>query len=86
MRRLGHRRVHHRSGPGALAGLTGRELQIARLITDRRTNAEIAEELYLSPKTVETHLRNVFHKLSVSSRVEIARAVERHDETRAAPS
>ncbi|MBL7255530.1 helix-turn-helix transcriptional regulator [Paractinoplanes lichenicola] len=80
MRRLGHRRVHHRSGPGSgLAGLTGRELEIARLITDRRTNAEIAEALFLSTKTVETHIRNVFHKLSVTSRVEIARAVERHD-------
>ncbi|MCY1139106.1 AAA family ATPase [Actinoplanes sp. Pm04-4] len=80
LRRLGHRQVHHRSAPrSGLATLTERELQIARLITDRRTNAEIAEELYLSRKTVESHVRNLFHKLSVSSRVEIARAVERHD-------
>ncbi|MBM2615698.1 AAA family ATPase [Actinoplanes sp. LDG1-06] len=80
MRRLGHRRVHHRSAPASgLAGLTGRELEIARLVADRRTNAEIAEELFLSRKTVETHLRNLFHKLSVTSRVEVARAVERHD-------
>nr|WP_221382539.1 LuxR family transcriptional regulator [Actinoplanes polyasparticus] len=80
LRRLGHRRVHHRSAPrSGLATLTGRELEIARLITDRRTNAEIAGELYLSRKTVETHVRNLFHKLSVSSRVEVARAVEQHD-------
>lgn len=80
LRRLGHRRVHHRSTPrSGLATLTERELQIARLITDRRTNAEIAGELYLSRKTVETHIRNLFHKLSVTSRVEIARAVEQHD-------
>ena len=54
---------------------------MARLVVDRRTNAEIARELYLSTKTVESHLRNLFHKLSVSSRVEVARAVERADRT-----
>ncbi|MET0415084.1 MAG: LuxR C-terminal-related transcriptional regulator, partial [Actinoplanes sp.] len=84
LRRLGHRRVHHRTAPGdgtsvGLAALTQRERQIARLVTDRRTNAEIAAELYLSTKTVEAHIRNVFHKLAVNSRVEIARAIERNE-------
>jgi DNA-binding NarL/FixJ family response regulator len=84
LRRLGHRRLHRRSRAGeadgdAVASLTGRELQIARLIVDRRTNAEIAVELFLSPKTVESHVRNLFHKLGVSSRVEVARTVERAD-------
>jgi DNA-binding NarL/FixJ family response regulator len=50
---------------------------VAQLIVDRHTNAEIAAELFLSQKTVETHIRNLFHKLDVSSRVEVARAVER---------
>jgi DNA-binding CsgD family transcriptional regulator len=56
--------------------LTARELQVARLVVDRKTNPEIAAGLFLSPKTVESHLRNMFHKLSVASRVELARAVE----------
>jgi DNA-binding CsgD family transcriptional regulator len=80
--KLGRRRARRTRRGTAAAGigsLTGRELEIARLVTDRRTNAEIAETLYLSPKTVETHLRNVFHKLGVSSRVEVARAVERSE-------
>ena len=59
-----------------VASLTARELEIARLVVDRKTNPEIAAALFLSPKTVEAHLRNVFHKLDVSSRVEVARAVE----------
>ncbi|HEY6888155.1 MAG TPA: helix-turn-helix transcriptional regulator, partial [Solirubrobacter sp.] len=81
LRRLGHV-IHRRSRPGStggngLASLTGRERQVAALVVDRRTNQEIANELYLSLKTVETHLRNIFRKLDVSSRVELARAVER---------
>lgn len=81
LRRLGHR-IHRRSAPGAGAGLdslTDRERQVARLVVARRTNPQIAAELFLSTKTVETHLRNIFHKLDVSSRVQLARAVERAD-------
>ena len=84
--KLGHR-THRRTQPGAADGtgietLTGRELQVARLVVDRKTNREIADELFLSQKTVETHLRNIFRKLDVSSRVELARAVERADRER----
>ena len=46
-------------------------------MVDRRTNPEIASELFLSIKTVETHMRNIFRKLEVSSRVEVARVLER---------
>jgi ATP/maltotriose-dependent transcriptional regulator MalT len=81
--RLGRRR-HRRTQAGARDGagvdtLTARELEVARLIVDRRTNAQIAATLFLSQKTVETHVRNLFHKLDVSSRVEVARVVERAD-------
>jgi ATP/maltotriose-dependent transcriptional regulator MalT len=82
LRRLGHRRLHRRTRPGkadatGVDSLTERELQIARLVVDRKTNAQIAAELFLSPKTVESHIRNLFHKLDVSSRVDVARVVER---------
>ena len=81
LRSLGHR-VHRRTRPGqsdggGVASLTGREMQVARLVVDRRTNPEIADALFLSPKTVETHIRNICRKLQVSSRVEVARTVER---------
>ena len=75
-----YRRTRRLKADGVgIASLTGRELEVARLVVDRRTNAQIAATLFLSPKTVETHIRNVFHKLDVSSRVEVARAVERAD-------
>jgi DNA-binding NarL/FixJ family response regulator/tetratricopeptide (TPR) repeat protein len=82
LRRLGGRRPHRRTRAGqrdasGVESLTERELQVARLIVDRRTNPQIAAELFLSPKTVESHVRNLFHKLGVSSRVEVARVVER---------
>jgi DNA-binding CsgD family transcriptional regulator/tetratricopeptide (TPR) repeat protein len=80
--RLGRRR-HRRTRPGTgvsgIDALTARERQVARLIVDRRTNSEIAAELFLSTKTVETHIRNLFYKLNVSSRADVARAVERAD-------
>ena len=60
----------------ALASLTRREFEIATLATDRKTNREIAAELFLSLKTVESHMRHIFQKLGVSSRVEVARAIE----------
>jgi ATP/maltotriose-dependent transcriptional regulator MalT len=83
LRRLGHH-IHRRTRPGKADGtgiesLTERELQISRLVVDRRTNREIAAELYLSQKTVETHLRNIFRKLGADTRVDVARAVERAD-------
>jgi DNA-binding NarL/FixJ family response regulator len=83
--KLGHR-THRRTQPGkpdasGLESLTERELQIARLVVDRKTNPQIAAELYLSKKTVETHLRHIFEKMATPSRVALARAVERAERT-----
>jgi DNA-binding NarL/FixJ family response regulator len=49
-----------------------REREIAELVAAGRTNREVAAQLVLSEKTIESHLRNVFAKLGVSSRVELA--------------
>ena len=58
-------------------GLTDREVEVLRLVTQGRTDAEAAEELFISPRTVSQHLRNVYNKLSVSNRAEAAaKAVE----------
>jgi DNA-binding CsgD family transcriptional regulator/AraC-like DNA-binding protein len=77
LRRLG-RRFHRRKQPGGtgVGTLSARELEIAQLVTARKTNREIAAELFLSEKTIETHLRNVFGKLGVSSRRAVAHVLE----------
>jgi DNA-binding NarL/FixJ family response regulator len=80
LRRLGARTEPRGASPteeAGLASLSAREREIADLVADRRTNKEIAGTLFLSEKTVESHLRNIFRKLPASSRVEVARAVER---------
>jgi DNA-binding NarL/FixJ family response regulator len=73
LRRLGHR--VRRAGGDADGALTDREQEIAELVAAGRTNREVAEQLVLSPKTIEAHLRNIYAKLGVRSRVELARTV-----------
>jgi DNA-binding NarL/FixJ family response regulator len=77
LRRLGHRVVRAaRDGvDGPLGALTAREREIAELVADGRTNREVAEQLVLSAKTIEAHLRNIYAKLGVRSRVELTRRV-----------
>jgi DNA-binding CsgD family transcriptional regulator/tetratricopeptide (TPR) repeat protein len=65
-RRLGRRAARELEH----GGLTRRELEILRLVAVGRTNREIARDLFLSPRTVEMHVRNVLSKLGCRSRTE----------------
>ncbi|MFF8725762.1 LuxR C-terminal-related transcriptional regulator [Streptomyces sp. NPDC015171] len=69
-----------------LASLTQRELEIARHVARGLTNQQIARELRLSPHTVNYHLRNIFRKLAITSRVKLSTilsGLEPHDDSRA---
>jgi DNA-binding NarL/FixJ family response regulator len=59
--------------------LTAQERQIARLARDGLSNPEIGARLFLSPRTVEWHLRNVFSKLGIRSRRELSVALASAD-------
>ena len=61
----------------AIAGLSGRELEVLDLVRQGNTNAEIAARLYISPKTAEHHVSRILNKLGVRTRAEAA-AARRH--------
>jgi len=58
-------------------GLSETQRDVARLASEAMTNRQIARRLFLSPHTVNYHLRQIFAKLGIRSRVELARIVER---------
>src|SRR6266404_6138143 len=61
------------------AALTASELTVARLVAEGLTNREAAERLFVSPHTVNSHLRHVFSKLGITSRVELARVARDYE-------
>ncbi|MET8996387.1 LuxR family transcriptional regulator [Amycolatopsis sp. Hca4] len=71
--------------PSELAQLSGREREISRLVSDGRTNQQIARTLGLSHKTVETYLARIFKKLALCSRAQLATIVGRSVSTPGGP-
>jgi DNA-binding CsgD family transcriptional regulator len=62
-----------------LSGLTHRELEVLRLVAKGLTDGQVAERLYISPRTVSQHLRSVYKKLGVPSRAAAARRAVEQD-------
>src|SRR6266404_2428224 len=81
LRELGVRRRLITAEPetNGWAALTTSELTVARLVVEGLTNREVAERLFVSPHTVSSHLRHVFSKLGITSRVELARAARDYE-------
>jgi DNA-binding CsgD family transcriptional regulator/tetratricopeptide (TPR) repeat protein len=59
-------------GPAEILGLSAREWEVLELVAAGRSNGEIAEELFISPKTASVHVTHILNKLGVNSRVEAA--------------
>ncbi|WP_246438080.1 helix-turn-helix transcriptional regulator [Lipingzhangella halophila] len=68
------KRAEDRTG---VSSLSAQQEQIAMLVAEGATNREVAAKLYISPRTVEHHLRNIFYRLDVRSRVELSRLISR---------
>jgi len=63
------------------AAMTDSELAVARRVAQGLTNREVAEQLFVSPHTVSSHLRSIFAKLDINSRLALARIAAEHDTT-----
>ncbi len=61
------------------AGLTARQVEVLRLVAQGLTDAQVAEQLVINPRTVNFHLTSIYNKLGVSSRSAATRyAIEQH--------
>jgi DNA-binding NarL/FixJ family response regulator len=78
-RQLDRRRDPVDATAGVLSALSGRELEVLRLVTAGRSNPQIAAELFISRKTAERHVSNILTKLGVSTRGQAAVIATRHD-------
>jgi DNA-binding CsgD family transcriptional regulator len=65
--------VARKRDPSTISQLTAQEIQVARLVAEGLSNKEAAAQLFLSPRTIDAHLRNVFAKLGLTSRTQLAR-------------
>jgi DNA-binding NarL/FixJ family response regulator len=63
---------------GNAEGLSGREIQVLRLVAEGKSNAEISDALVISTNTVVRHLSNIFAKIDVHNRTEAASYAHRH--------
>ena len=61
------------------AGLGAREVEVVRLVATGLTNAEVAEKLFLSSRTVEWYLSTIYRKVGLHSRTEAVRFAAEHD-------
>jgi DNA-binding CsgD family transcriptional regulator len=64
--------------PAYPAGLSTREVEVLRLVAQGMTNAQVAQELYISPRTVNAHMGSVYHKIGSSTRAQAARFASEH--------
>ena len=80
LRELGVRRRLVAAEPetNGWTALTASELNVVRLVVEGLTNREVAERLFVSPHTVNSHLRHVFTKLGITSRIDLARRARDH--------
>ena len=72
---MGWVRREEASGPDAL---TPREREVVALLAEGLTNAALAERLYISPRTVENHVRNILDKLHLARREDLIRYATEH--------
>ena len=62
-----------RPAPGIRGPLSRREMEVAALVADGATNAQVAARLFISERTVESHVASIFNKLGVDTRLQVAR-------------